>query len=280
MLTLFSPAKINLFLRIVSKRADGFHNLSSVFQTISLGDTVAIERHSEDQLTCSNPELPTDGTNLVLKATELFRRKTGLSHYFKIHLTKRIPMQAGLGGGSSNAATVLWACNQLAKSEINLNVLKEWGSEIGSDIPFFLSQGTAYCTGKGESVHHLPSLAAKQLWIIKPAEGLSTPEVYRRFKLDPSHSEKFLNRDLDLFLSGSLPHFNDLEAPAFEIRPELLKLKTTLLESGFDTVLMSGSGSSFFCMGQGKPPADSRIAAFSVKTINRSLNQWYEQESW
>ena len=276
MLTLFSPAKINLFLRIVSKRSDGFHSLSSVFQTISLGDTLTIEPHTEDRLTCSDSRLPTDQSNLVLKATDLFRRKTGLNNHFKIHLIKRIPTQAGLGGGSSNAATVLWACNQLASSDIPLNTLKQWGAEIGSDIPFFLSQGTAYCTGKGESVLHLPSLTSKDLWIIKPAAGLSTPEVYKRFKLDTAVTEQGSQRDLERFLSGSLLPFNDLETPAFEINPALLKLRNELLDSGFETVLMSGSGSSFFCFGEGTVPKDPGLSAYPVRFINRQSTRWYE----
>lgn len=276
MLELFSPAKINLFLRIVSKRTDGYHNLSSVFQTLSLGDTLTIERHDRDLLTCTDPELPTDETNLVLKATELFREKTGLKHFFKIHLDKRIPTQAGLGGGSSNAATVLWGCDQLAKTKIALTTLKHWGAEIGSDVPFFFSQGTAYCTGKGETVYHLPALASRTLWIVKPSSGLSTPEVYRRLKLSATPlSEKAIQRDLDDFLAGSLPYFNDLERPAFEIRPELEKLKKELLASGFETVLLSGSGSSFFCIGSGKAPSDSQLAVYPVQFTNRSLDQWY-----
>lgn len=141
MLRLFSPAKINLFLRIVSKRPDGYHNLSSVFQTISLGDTLTFDFQEqgkqEDVLTCTDPHLPVNSSNLALKAAELFRRKTGIHHFYKIHLEKIIPIEAGLGGGSSNAATTLWACCQLADIQIPLATLKEWGAEIGSDVPFF-----------------------------------------------------------------------------------------------------------------------------------------------
>jgi 4-diphosphocytidyl-2-C-methyl-D-erythritol kinase len=275
MLRLFSPAKINLFLRIVSKRADGYHDLSSVFQTIALGDTLTVELHPTDILTCTNPQLPTDSSNLVLKATELFRRKTGLQHAFKIHLEKQIPMQAGLGGGSSNAATTLWACNQLTNAHIPLHTLKQWGAEIGSDIPFFLSQGTAYCTGRGEHVHHLPALASRPLWIVKPFGGLSTPEVYRSLNLAHSSSEEICQRDLDAFLAGELTYFNDLEAPAFKIRPELEQLKMRLMVRGFDTVLMTGSGSAFFCLGEGTPPEHRDLAVFPVHFINRTLSEWY-----
>jgi 4-diphosphocytidyl-2-C-methyl-D-erythritol kinase len=281
MLCLYSPAKINLFLRIVSKRSDGYHNLSSLFQTVSLGDTLTIEPHANahDILTCTDPQLPTDASNLILKATHLFRHKTGLKISFKIHLIKRIPLQSGLGGGSSNAATTLWACNQLTKTNASLNTLKQWSSEIGSDIPFFFSQGTAYCTGRGESVYHLPALAPCPLWIIKPSEGLSTPEVYRRLNFTSSISEKILQRDLDDFLSGTLSYFNDLEKPAFEIKPELKKLKTTLLENGFKIALMSGSGSAFFCIGSGTLPTHPDLTIFPVYFMNRSLFDWYPEPS-
>lgn len=279
MLKLFSPAKINLFLRIASKRTDGYHNLSSIFQTLSFGDTLTIEHHDRDVLTCTDPSLPIDDSNLILKATELFRQKTGLNHFYKIHLLKRIPIQAGLGGGSSNAATILWACNQLAETRIALKTLKQWGGEIGSDVPFFFSQGTAHCTGRGEHVYCLPQLPQRPLlrplWIVKPSFGLSTPEVYRRFRLSAPISEANLQSDLDNFLAGTFPCFNDLESPAFEIKPELKEIKNTLVAHGFETVLMSGSGSAFFCMGTGKVPQDPQLTVYPAQFHNRPLDHWY-----
>src|ERR1700733_15970617 len=119
MLTLLSPAKLNLFLRIVRRRPDGYHDLASLFQTVSLADTLHFSLSERDQLTCTDPALLTDHTNLVLKAVDLFRKKTGLSFGLKIHLEKHIPYQSGLGGGSSNAATTLWALNQLTKQCVN-----------------------------------------------------------------------------------------------------------------------------------------------------------------
>lgn len=275
MLQLFSPAKINLFLRIVSKRPDGYHNLSSVFQTISLGDTLTMEPHSHDELTCSDPHLPTDASNLVLKAIDLFRRKTNIKQAFRAHLHKRIPTQAGLGGGSSNAATTLWGCNQLMKANISVNRLQQWSAEIGSDIPFFFSEGTACCTGRGEHVSPLPSLPSDPLWIVKPAYGLSTPDVYRRLNCTIISSEVSSSQDIDAFLSGSLSPFNDLEKPAFEIAPRLKDLKNKLLQNGFDLVLMSGSGSAFFCRGNGTLPTDPGLTIMPVHFINRSRQNWY-----
>ena len=275
MLTLFSPAKINLFLRILGKRPDGYHELSSLFQTISLGDTLHFQLHESDELTCQDPTIPTDQTNLIWKAINLFRRHTGTHFKIKVHLDKCIPIQAGLGGGSSNAATALWACNQLTGGQIPANTLSQWGAEIGSDISFFFSQGTAYCTGRGEIVRSLPALPNTYLWIVKPPIGLSTPEIYKRFQLDPHQNKENKQSDLDQFLCEKSLYVNDLEKPAFEVQPELKILKDNLLQSGFDRVLMTGSGSAFFCLGEGRPPVDT--FAFRSQFINRNPALWYSE---
>lgn len=279
MLRLFSPAKINLFLRVVAKRLDGYHHLSSVFQTVTLGDNLMMEMHESghDKLTCTDPQIPINNSNLVLKAVELFRRKTGIRQFFNIHLIKRIPMQAGLGGGSGNAATALWGCNQLANTRISSEILQEWGMEIGSDVPFFFSTGSAYCTGRGENVRTLSDLSPSSLYIIKPSEGLSTPEIFRRLNFQEALSKNIWEKDLDHFLSGSLSCFNDLEQPAFEMRPELRHLKQELMKNGFDSVLMTGSGSAFFCLGKGKIPEIPYTKVFSADFMNRTHLDWYQE---
>jgi 4-diphosphocytidyl-2-C-methyl-D-erythritol kinase len=272
MLKCFSPAKINLFLRVVGKRPDGYHELSSLFQTIDLGDQLYFEVQAQDHLTCTDPSIPTDQTNLILKATDLFRRKTGLTIGLKVYLEKKIPSQAGLGGGSSNAATTLWAFNQIAGNIASLQELQNWSAEIGSDVPFFFSQGTAYCTGRGEKVASINPLDPRSFWVVKPPIDLSTPEIYRRVSLKQGNKA---HNDLDQFLS-SPSYFNDLEQAAFEARPELVSLKSELLQYGFDTVLMTGSGSAFFCMGQGEIPSNSNLLAFSTRFINRPSFKWYK----
>lgn len=274
MISLFSPAKVNLFLRVISKRTDGYHNLSSLFQTISLGDTIEMELHSRDELRCQDPEIPLDHRNLILKAVDLFRKKTGINHSFRINLKKNIPTQAGLGGGSGNAATALWGCNALLKIEIPTGTLQEWSAEIGSDIPFFFSEGTAYCTGRGEIVSSLSPLPACSMTIVKPQAGLPTPEVYKRLNF-PSSLELDGKDDLKNFSSGQAAcYFNDLESPAFECLPQLKELKERLLQAGFQAVLMAGSGSAFICFGKGKLPfPDCRV--FSACFLNRSADHWY-----
>ena len=301
-LTLFSPAKINLFLRIISKKSDGYHHLSSVFQTISLGDHLTIEldsksdseSHFNDFLSCSDPSLPTDDSNLILKAVKLFRKKTGCRNSFKIHLEKRIPIQAGLGGGSSNAATTLWGCNQLTNGQISVETLMQWGGELGSDVPFFFSQGTAFCSGRGERVKNLPFFPSFHVWIVKPSFGLSTPEVYRQLNftdsLNQSAEEGVLKQDLEAFLCRdckSFHYFNDLEKSAFALNPSLEKLKTTLLNKGFDVVLMSGSGSAFFCLTTKENleiahllndfdlREEGSATLYSAQCINRPSSHWF-----
>lgn len=159
MLRLFSPAKINLFLHIVSKRSDGYHELSSLFQTITLGDRLTIELSDKDQLSCSDPQLPIDSTNLVLKATALFRKKTGLNPFFKIHLDKKIPIQAGLGGGSSNAATALWGCNLITKANLSSHTLKEWGRRDRVRCSLFLFPRDSALHRKGRVCHRSSTLS-------------------------------------------------------------------------------------------------------------------------
>ncbi len=275
MITLFSPAKINLFLRIHAKRADGYHDLSSLFQTITLGDMLTVSVSDREVLRCDDPSIPTDAHNLILKATRLFREKTGSSLLYEIDLVKRIPTKAGLGGGSSNAATMLWACRALTKMAIPTQTLMKWGSEIGSDVPFFFSEGTAFCTGRGERVLCLPPLEPAKVWIVSPQEGLPTAEVYRRLQSLAGDRKTFNKEDLNAFLTGNLACFNDLEEPAFDINPKLGQLKKELQNSGFNQVLLSGSGSSFFCLGDGKAKSALDCAVVLAHFLNRTASQWY-----
>lgn len=274
MLTLRSPAKINLFLKIVKRRSDGYHELASLFQAIDLHDTLHFSLSEKDHLTCTNPSIPTDHRNLVLKATQLFRQKTGLSTGLTVHLEKRIPHEAGLGGGSSNAATTLWALNQLHGSPVSIKELTEWSAEIGSDISFFFSEGTAYCTGRGEKLEAVATLPKSNLWIVKPQQGLSTPQVFKQLDLAQlaKHDPQTV---LASFFTETPIYFNDLENPAFALMPQLQTLKSSLLDSGFHTVLMSGSGSAFFCLGNGSTHGLKDVFASHCAFVNRSKDGWY-----
>ncbi len=275
MLKLISPAKINLFLRIIRRRPDGYHDLASLFQAVSLHDTIDFSLSDKDELTCNKPQIPTDNTNLILKAAHLFRRKTGLQFGLKAHLVKRIPHEAGLGGGSSNAATTLWALNELHHQPATLDELIAWSGEIGSDITFFLSQGTAFCTGRGEIMQSLGPLPMQNLWIAKPQEGLSTPAVFKSLDLS-SIAQRDPQGVLESFYQGKCEYFNDLEETAFCLQPNLKSIKMKLLESGFEKVIMTGSGTAFFCIGMcNQKPLIEGVEFHPVNFIRRQAHQWF-----
>ncbi|KAG0496970.1 hypothetical protein HPP92_001661 [Vanilla planifolia] len=318
-LTLFSPCKINIFLRITGKREDGFHDLASLFHVISLGDTIKFSSSplkTEDQLSTNVAGVPVDDKNLLafsianlLFALVLFyrerlvihprlskhsifsERKQGQNVFFWVHLDKKVPTGAGLGGGSSNAATALWAANQFSGCLASEKELQEWSSEIGSDIPFFFSSGAAYCTGRGEIVQDLPHVLPfhPPMVLIKPQEACSTAEVYKRLHFDKTSSIDplvLLEKVSEAGISQDIC-INDLEPPAFEVLPSLKKLKQRVLSAGsgqYDAVFMSGSGSTIVGVGSWDLPQfvydeddykDLFLSAASFLT--REENQWYTE---
>ncbi|HRD55777.1 MAG TPA: 4-(cytidine 5'-diphospho)-2-C-methyl-D-erythritol kinase, partial [Parachlamydiaceae bacterium] len=232
----------------------------------------------KDFFTCSNPEIPTDSSNLVLKALSLFRLKTNIQSPVSIHLEKHIPHEAGLGGGSSNAATALFAFNELFNHPLSLLELQTFGASIGSDVPFFFSEGTAFCTGRGEIVQNLKPLETESLWIVKPKEGLKTPLIFKNLNADQL-PKRDPNHFLRSFSTKKPQFFNDLEAPAFSLMPALKNLKEKLFSDGFETVLMSGSGSSFFCIGN-PHSFDTKCFAFTCRAdfLNREKKLWYKNK--
>lgn len=262
-------------MQILGRRPDGYHELASLFQAVSLFDILHFALADTDKLECSDPQLPTGPENLIWKAVSLFRSKTGLTFGLHVKLEKNIPIEAGLGGGSSNAATALWAVNQLLGNPASNEQLMEWAGEIGSDVPFFFSSGTAYCTGRGEIVQSLQPLPSQTIWIVKPKWNLSTPKVYQ--KVNPEYLRKEDPREhLQEFLLGYSSYFNDLERPAFEVMPQLDLFKEELKEEGFKHVMLSGSGSAFICIGGGvRPPRFLGSFQYRAHYVNRSLDSWY-----
>ncbi len=269
MLTLFSPAKLNLFLRVVGRRSDGYHNICSLFQAIDLGDELSFSISSDgDILEGGGSSFPRGSDNLIMKAVDLFRAKTSSSLHVRIEVVKNIPMEAGLGGGSGNAATALWAMNELSGRPATLSDLCMWAAELGSDVPFFLSKGTALCVGRGETIMELsPHSERGPLWIVKPDYGLSTAKVYGAY-------------DSTTISTYPSQYFNDLEKPAFKLSPELKNLKQLLLDCGFETVVLSGSGTSFFCFGDCQPPSFDGITSYRAKFINRVSGSWYNKRRY
>ncbi|KAK9273080.1 hypothetical protein L1049_017887 [Liquidambar formosana] len=293
-LTLFSPCKINVFLRITSKREDGFHDLASLFHVISLGDVIKFSlspSKTKDRLSTNVPGVPLDDKNLIIRALNLYRKKTGTDNFFWIHLDKKVPTGAGLGGGSSNAATALWAANQFSGCLATEKELQEWSSEIGSDVPFFFSHGAAYCTGRGEIVQDIPPPIPLDIpmVLIKPQQACSTAEVYKRLRLDQTSKVDPLTL-LEMISRNGISQnvcINDLEPPAFEVLPPLKRLKQRVIAASrgeYDAVFMSGSGSTIVGIGSPDPPQfvyddeEYRDVFLSEASfITRGENQWYTE---
>ncbi|KAM3352047.1 hypothetical protein ACQJBY_023742 [Aegilops geniculata] len=293
-LNLFSPCKINVFLRITGKRPDGFHDLASLFHVVSLGDTIKFSlspSKSKDRLSTNVAGVPVDESNLIIRALDLYRKKTGTDKHFWIHLDKKVPTGAGLGGGSSNAATALWAANQFSGGIASEKDLQDWSGEIGSDIPFFFSRGAAYCTGRGEIVQDIPNLLPENLpmVLIKPPEACATAEVYKRLRLDQTSKADPLALLKEITQNGISQDVcvNDLEPPAFEVLRSLKKLKKRFIASNrgdYSAVFMSGSGSTIVGIGSPDPPAfvyddDDYKDVFvsEARFLTREENEWYRE---
>ena len=254
-ITVRCPAKLNLFLEVVGKRADGYHDLDTVMQAIDLCDELHVtpcEDAEELSLACSDPELPTDSGNLVLRAALALREHTGCRKGARFELTKRIPMQAGLGGGSSDAAGALVGLNAAWGLGLATEELRHVAATVGSDVAFFLYGGTARCTGRGEVVEPAPAPAVFHYVLVCPGVGVSTAEAYARLASltypRPRASIVVLAAIADGSFEGTGKGlFNRLEDAALTVRPELREVKQRLAETGlFAGVAMTGSGSGFF----------------------------------
>ena len=222
-------AKINWSLRITGKRADGFHDLETLFQTISLHDTLTFEDSDRLSLTCDDPSIPVDETNLVIRAAG--------SAKVAISLHKETPAGGGLGGGSSDAAATLIALG---------NPSPEIALSLGSDVPFFLTGGTAYATGRGEIITPLPCVAGIPLLLLIPEERVSTARAFgmlQRFS-PPLGIERYRAMIDNGLLSHAAQLINDFEEPIFAMLPALRTMKTQLYEEGAAWAAMSGSGST------------------------------------
>jgi 4-diphosphocytidyl-2-C-methyl-D-erythritol kinase len=246
-----APAKINLTLRVLNKRSDGFHELDTIYQVIDLWDTLEFEAADEISMTTDHPALACDDSNLVLRAARLLVQSSGTSHGATIRLRKRIPLQGGLGGGSSDAAAALLGCDRLWGLESDPALLDGLARQLGADVPFFLHGGTARGTQRGDCIAGLQAFGERALLLGLPPFGSSTAEVFKRaseWLTLPSNSVNFSalfghkwRQPNDLGFLG-----NDLQNGVFEDRPELKQFREGLLEAGASTALMSGSGSTVF----------------------------------
>lgn len=253
-LVLKTPAKINLALDIVGNRPDGYHLLETIFQTVSLYDTITVTLHPDTKkmihLSCNIPWIPKDNRNIAWKAAALFLEHTNLPIGIEIHLQKYIPSQAGLGGGSSDAAAVLYACNQLTGAGLTQQQLCTLGLQLGADVPFFFYGGTAYAAGIGEQLQPLPYLGTVSVVIAKGKGGISTAAAYNAIDAlqHPDHPNTTLMaehiRAYDS-LSAIAPLCGNLFAAVTDL-PIVEQLRQKMLERGAVCSLMSGSGSAVF----------------------------------
>lgn len=259
-----APAKINLSLRILGRREDGYHDLETLMLPLTLADEVTVEfgSFSGTHLACNDPALPTDTRNLAVLAAEKFRVRTKITDGIHITLTKKIPAQAGLGGGSSDAAAVLKILNQLLDFPLDDQALATLALELGSDVPFFLAARPSLCRGRGEQMTAVEFAEDAAVLLIKPPFGVSTAWAYAHWHPHEASVQNW----------RGCPLFNDLERPVFQKYCTLPVLKQWLLEKGnAEAALMSGSGSTLYGL-----YAD----ADSAKAASNHLTQEFGETFW
>jgi 4-diphosphocytidyl-2-C-methyl-D-erythritol kinase len=244
-----APAKINLWLEVVGKRADGYHDLSTLMLPVAVYDRVELETGLPDgkiRLECSDPSLPSGPENLAARAAERYLEASGWRTGVFVRLEKRIPAAAGLGGGSSDAGTVMALLNRLAPEPLGSGELREAARRVGADVPFFLESKPALATGIGERLEYVEGVPEYPLVLIKPPINVATGWVYGRIKLTRGSSNirlsTLLARPWNL---GPLLQ-NDLEAVTLEAHPVLGRIKQWFLDRGALGALMSGSGPTVF----------------------------------
>jgi 4-diphosphocytidyl-2-C-methyl-D-erythritol kinase len=292
-----APAKLNLFLEVLARRPDGFHEIETLMVPIDLFDSLSVRNDPGGtvRLTCdwaaglrkakppcgsARPDdaaapddsgrppvaewekLPEGSDNIAVRAVELLRRRAGVQSGAVLQLTKRIPSAAGLGGGSSDAAAALVAVNRVWNLSWSRRQLQEVAAEVGSDVPFFLESGAAVCRGRGERIERLSGIRALDFVVVAPPAGLSTVEVYRGCR--PAESPRRLERLTEALKGGDLRRValevhNRLEPTAERLSPWIARTKFELAECGCIAVRMSGSGSS--CFGICRDARQARHAA-------------------
>jgi len=250
-ISLRSPAKINLYLAILGKRPDGYHEVENIMHTISLHDLITIRRGSEDiDFSTDSDEIPVDRNNFVIQAAEGFFEESGIPPAVKIHLEKRIPVAAGLGGGSSNAAVTLLGLNSLFGSPLSLAKLHRIASSIGSDAPFFLYGGAGICRGRGEQVKPLESTLSFSGIVVTPPIKVSTASIYKKLKNTLTNKNRsstiltYLKKNNYAGIAELC--YNGLEQTVLNSVEGLEKLKESLVKCGSSKVIVSGSGPSLF----------------------------------
>jgi 4-diphosphocytidyl-2-C-methyl-D-erythritol kinase len=273
-------AKINLRLHILGRRPDGYHELRTIFQTISLRDTLELSLASRPGITLvtNDKSLPAGPENLAARAIEAFARKTGFRGGIRVQLEKRIPVARGLGGGSSDAAAALIGMLRLTNRKLPLDQLMEIASGLGADVPFFLFGGRALAVNRGDEIYPLDDEPRRTILVVSPQDiAVSTKDAYQWVFADLTKSSKPPNiwGFCALCWSRSGTVSNDFEGPVFHRHPRLGEIRDALLERGAAEAALAGSGSAVF--GIFRNPAQARRAArkfpedsvFVVETLSR-----------
>ena len=279
-----TPAKLNLFLEVFGKRDDGFHELKTVITAVDLFDKLTISKADQPgiRLACRWAEelsaeankvanelgdLPTDSSNLVFRAADLFLKTVGVHAGVKIDLEKLIPSQAGLGGASGNAAGTLLGLNELFETELSVNQLMEMAARLGSDIPFFIKSGYAICSGRGEKVTQINKDPALHFVLVKPPFGLPTGKVFSKlelgFDVKTIEAEQLLNNSV----CWEKILFNRLQEAAEKVSPDIRKVCDFLNQSGCSASQMTGSGSCCFGLCRNQQDAQQIAQRISAQNI-------------
>ncbi|HEX5412238.1 MAG TPA: 4-(cytidine 5'-diphospho)-2-C-methyl-D-erythritol kinase [Terriglobia bacterium] len=278
-------AKINAGLRVLAKRPDGFHEIRTIYQTVSLADRVDVHispRHNGISFECDREELGPGRDNLVYRAAKLWQRARGFKGGIRLRLEKRIPVGAGLGGGSSDAAVTLLALERLTGNRLCLSARLELAANLGSDVPLFLLGGRVLGCGRGEEVYPLTDLPARHCLIVFPGFSVSTADAYRELGMRLTEGKE----DRRISSLGKRPPFpleawgpaeNDFERFVFARWPELARVKRQLIRAGAETASLTGSGSALYAVyesAQQLREAATRIPAgwkvFQVRTLTRT----------
>jgi len=281
-LVVHAPAKLNLYLNVLGRRRDGFHDLETVMVSIRLYDTIQFASSSSLDLRCrscltSGTELAVDGDNLILRAARLLQSKTGTNLGADISLVKRIPIQAGLGGGSSDAAATLVGLNRLWELGLSVNDLHGLAAQLGSDVNFFLDDAVAsMCRGRGEQTEVIPVNGPLHFVVVKPDSGLSTGAVFQKWGQDSSIEKRSMDDVRSHLMDGNANRLcrdglvNCLEAPARALNPEIDGTLEVLNQMDVLAAAMTGSGSSCFAICRSARHAQrvaARVRAADVGTV-------------
>ena len=280
MLLISAPAKVNLTLSVLGKRDDGYHQLESLMQMLALADMLRFDvaPNSEILFSCSDPQL-SGPNNLVMQAAQLLQSRCSRPRGVKIHLEKRIPVQAGLGGGSSDAAATLTALNEFWNLHLSGETLAILAAQLGSDVPFFLNGPTALVRGRGEAVMSVSHRAVGHVVLVKGEKGLSTATVYARLNvremgamvqktMEPRTEAMWRALQHESYPDILQALHNDLELPAFALLPDLKHTRECMLRAGCDAALLCGSGATLF----GLCPDE--------KTAQRAVHQLAKEFCW